>query len=287
MLYNGNSIEEVVALLGEYKEKSKVVAGGTDLLIALRNEKISPVVLIDISKIMELKSIEVTEGKIILGSGVTFTQIVESEIFKDNLYGLYKACRLVGSPQIRNKGTIGGNIAHNSPAADSVPPLIALGANINLASIRGIRKISLEDYYTDRDSYGIKEDELIVSIEFNTLKEDEILTFSKLGLRKALAISRITISSLIELNHEKTITSVKIASGSISKYPMREIEVEEFLLGKELNNQTIEGAINELQLSMDERLKGRSTLSYKRKAVEGILREALEDRLRFLSEVKI
>lgn len=287
MLYNINSIEEVVHLLGNYKEKSKVIAGGTDLLIGLRNEKISPLVLIDISKIKELRKIEVTKDKIILGSGVTFTQIVECDVFKENLYGLYKACRLVGSPQIRNKGTIGGNIAHNSPAADSVPPLIALGTNINLVSTRGTRKVSLEDYYTDKDNYGIKEDELIVSIEFNRPKEDEILTFSKLGLRKALAISRITISSLIELSDDKVVKNIRVASGSIGKYPMREAKVEEFLLGKELKEETIKESIEVLQLSMDERLKGRTTLPYKRKAVEGILREALEDRLRFLSEVSI
>lgn len=273
--YNGNSIEEVVELLDKYEGDSKVIAGGTDIIIAIKNEKISPKVLIDISKIKELKTIEEHDDKYIIGSGVSYSQIVDSYLLNENIYGLKKACREVGSPQIRNKGTIGGNIANNSPAADSIPPLIALGATLKIANIRGMREVLLEEYCLNNKNLGLKDDELIISIEFNKPRYNQSLSFSKLGLRKALAISRITISTLLGLDENGIIDFIRVVSGSIGRYPMRETEVEEFLIGKELNPRNIDEAIKVLQLSMDNRLKGRSTLPYKRRAVEGVLKDSL------------
>lgn len=285
-VYKVRSIDEVVELLEKYRENAKIIAGGTDIVIALRNEKINPKVLIDISSIDELKSIK-DEGEFIkIGAGVTFTKIVESSLFQKNLWGLYKACRLVGSPQIRNKGTIGGNIANGSSAADSIPPLICLGSTITLASKNGKRKVLLEEYYKDKANYGMKEDELLVSIDFKKPTENRVLSFAKLGLRKALAISRISIATFLELDKKGQVTTIRVASGSLGKYPMRELEVEEFLCGKKLNERTIDEAIKVVQQSMDERLKGRSTLPYKRVAVESMLRESIGDGIKFLDGVR-
>ena len=285
-VYKGSSIDEVVELLGKYRENAKIIAGGTDIVIALRNEKIAPKALIDISNIEELKSIK-DEGEFIkIGAGVTFTQIVESPWFRGNLQGLYKACRLVGSPQIRNKGTIGGNIANGSPAADSIPPLICLDSTITLASKAGGRKVLLEDYYKDKSNYGIKEDELLISIDFKKPTENQVLNFAKLGLRKALAISRISMATFLELDEKGQVKIIKVASGSLGKYPMRELEVEDYLMGKPLHNSVIDEAVKVLQESMDKRLKGRSTLPYKRIAVESMLKESIEEGLKFLDGVR-
>ena len=281
-VYNGNSVDEVVELLEKYGKEAKIIAGGTDIVIALKNEKISPKVLIDITKIKELKKIEDDGEYITIGGGVTFTQIVEEPLFQGNLHGLFKACRMVGSPQIRNKGTVGGNIANGSAAADSVPPLIALGSIITLVSSDGVREISLEDYYNGQ----IRENELLTQIRFKKPKENQILSFSKLGLRKALAISRLTLSSFLEFDDNDIIQFARIASGALGKYPMREVEVEEYLIGKKIDEKTIERAVETLQKSMDERLKGRSTLPYKRTAISSILREVLEVATESKNEVK-
>ena len=281
-VYNSKSVEEVIDILGEYGEKAKVIAGGTDIVIALNNNAIEPELLIDISKLEELKGIKVDKEFITIGSATTFTEIVESEIIDNNLYGLHKACKMVGSPQIRNKGTIGGNIANGSPAADSVPPLIALGGIVTLKSIEGTREVLLEDYYYN----PIKEKELLLNIKFERPKDNQVLTFAKLGLRKALAISRLTLSSFIEFDDNNTISFIRVASGALAKFPMREKELEDYLLGKILEKETIEGAIEALRNSMDERLKGRSTLPYKRIAISTILREILEEALAFEEGVK-
>lgn len=275
--YNCSSIEQVLELLDKYKEKSKLIAGGTDIIIALREKKISPEVLIDISKIEELRKIESANGIVKIGSTVNYTQIIESSLFLDNLYGLSKSCRLVGSPQIRNKGTIGGNIANASPAADSIPPLIALGAELKIASIRGERTVSLEDYFRNKDINGLREDELLIEIEFKKPNDDEILSFSKLGLRKALAISRITLSMLICLDENRKVERIRVASGSIGKYPMREKEVEQSLIGLTFNSDIYKIAVESLQNSMDQRLKGRSTYPYKRRASISLMEEIIKD----------
>ncbi len=179
-VYKGNSISEVVEILDKYKEEAKLIAGGTDIIIDIRNEKIKPQVLIDVSAIEELKKIEDKGGDYIeIGGATTFTQIVESKFFQSNLYGFNKACRMVGSPQIRNKGTIGGNIANGSAAADSVPPLICLDATIVLESANNTREIKLEDYY--KNNIKIEANELLTKIYFKKPNENQILGFSKLG----------------------------------------------------------------------------------------------------------
>lgn len=283
-MFNCERVEEVVELLDKYEGQAKVIAGGTDIIVAMKEKRIKLEGLIDISKIQELTEVKVEGNKVTMGSATTFTQVVDNPLFKDDFYGLWKACKLVGAPQIRNKGTIGGNIANNSPAADSVPPLICLDATLELASKEGMRVVRLEDYYRDKENYGIRDNEFIKSIVFEQPEEEEILTFAKLGLRKALAISRITASGLIKLSDHNKIEKVKIASGSISRYPIREYKVEEYLLGKELNEDCIEMAVKVLQEEMDQRLEGRSTLPYKRRAIESILKEVFFERLNF--EVK-
>ena len=283
--FNAKSIEEVVNLLDQYKDDAKIIAGGTDLVIALNNKKISPKVLIDISKLEELRKIEEIDGNIVIGAAVSFTHLMEYIKGDNNLKGLYDAARSVGSPQIRNKATLGGNIGHSSPAADSTPPLIALGAKIKLMSKNGTRIVLLEDYSAKKNDSGLRVDELIHSIEFPKLKKNEFLTFTKLGLRKALAISRITTSAVIELDENKSIISCVICSGSIGRYPMREKDVEHYLIGKVLNENNIEQAVEVLKDSMDLRLEGRTSLSYKRIAIESILKETLYSRLKLSSEV--
>jgi carbon-monoxide dehydrogenase medium subunit/xanthine dehydrogenase FAD-binding subunit len=286
-VFKGNSISEVLELLNQYKEDAKIIAGGTDIIIGLRNGKITPKVLIDISKIDELRQIQVEENKIIIGSATTYTQIVENELFDTNLYGFKKACRLVGSPQIRNKGTIGGNIANASPAADSIPPLIALGAELNISSLRGNRKLLLEDYFNEKEDNRLRADELLMSIEFEIPKKNQVLGFSKLGLRKALAISRVTLSSLIGIDDDVNIENIRVASGSIGKYPMREREVEEALIGKRFNSEILKIAASSLQSSMDKRLVGRSTYPYKRRAVVTLFEEVYKDNLSYFNEVTL
>lgn len=272
IVHQGKTVEEVLCFLAKH-ENCKIIAGGTDIIIQMREKKISPDALVDVSKIEELRKIQVSDRFIEIGGAVTFADIVNSPIFDGKLYGLKEACRLVGSPQIRNKGTIGGNIVNGSPAADSIPPLLCLNSTLVFKSFRGVREVKLEDYYKYKEQVGIKEDEVLTAIRFR--KPAGYLRFAKLGLRKALAISRISMAAMVDLDEEKRIKGITIASGSLGKYPMREREVEEYLLGKELNERTVEEGLEVLRKATDKRLKGRSTYPYKRRAVERLFREVL------------
>lgn len=144
--------------------------------------------------------------------------------------------------------------------------MICLDATIVLESADNTREINLGNYY--KDHIKIEANELITKIRFKKPNENQVLAFSKLGLRKALAISRLTISTLLELDGENKIKNIKVSSGALAKYPMRELELEEFFLGKVLNEENIREGIIVLQNSMDKRLAGRTTLAYKRIAVE-------------------
>lgn len=268
------SVEEAVELLSQY-ESSKIIAGGTDIIIQIYEKRIHPKALIDISKVDELKKIEEKDDYIEIGAGVTYTDIMESSLFEGNLKGFKKACSLVGSPQIRNRGTIGGNIVNASPAADSIPPLIVLESTLILVSKRGTREVKIQDYFSHGKTFGIREDELLTAIRFR--KPKGVLTFAKLGLRKALAISRISISALVDLDEDNRVSFVRIASGSIGKFPMREYEVEKFLHGKVFEDSVVDESVKVLQESMDKRLAGRPTLPYKRRAIEAVLKEALSE----------
>jgi carbon-monoxide dehydrogenase medium subunit/xanthine dehydrogenase FAD-binding subunit len=272
IVHQGKNIEDVLCYLTKH-ENCKIIAGGTDLIIQMREKKISPGALIDISSIQELKEIKEEDDFIEIGAAVTFADIVESPVFDGRLYGLKKACKLVGSPQIRNMGTIGGNIINGSPAADSVPPLLCLNSILVFRSLKGLREVKLEDYFKYKDQVGIREDEVLTAIRFR--RPEGYLNFAKLGLRKALAISRISMAAMVYLDEEGRIRDIAIASGSLGKYPMRERRVEEYLLGKELNERTIDEGLEVLIKATDERLMGRSTYPYKRRAVESLFREVL------------
>lgn len=282
-VYNARTIETVLDLLSKYREQSKIIAGGTDIMVALRNKKINPSVLINVDKIEEISKIEEFEDYIFIGSGVTFTKIVESPLFKENLYGLYKACRMVGSPQIRNKGTIGGNIVNGSTAADSVPPLMALDGAVTILNKEGKREVKLRDYFEN----PVKDDEFLLNIKFKKPNENEVLSFSKLGLRKALAISRVSLATYISYNKDLIIEKANVSSGALGKNAMKELEVEEFLIGKRLTDEVIEGSINILRRTVDKRLEGRSSLEFKREAVGSILGEALNHSRSFINGVKL
>lgn len=273
--YKPQSKAQLLDLLNENRADAKIIAGGTDIIISMRNKRIAPKALIDVSHLEEIKQIKEEDDKILIGAAVTFTQLVESELFLGNLFGLHKSARMVGSPQIRNKGTIGGNIANGSAAADIAPPLLALDAKLLIESKDGSREISLEDYYQSKEK--LEDNELLSTISFKKPKDSQVLSFSKLGLRKALAISRLTLASLVDFADDGRIKDINLASGALGRYPMRESLTEEFLKNKKIDGQLIEDTIVELQKDLDVRLEGRSTLPYKREAAESILREALEE----------
>lgn len=181
----------------------------------------------------------------------------------------------MGSPQIRNQGTIGGNIANASPAADTVPAIVAMDGVALVKSIRGDRLVKVTDLLKGVGKTDLAADELIVEISFNKLQNFSS-TFVKLGRRNALAISRISAAVGVSTDAEGNIFDARVALGSVAPNPFRAILIEDNLIGKNINQEIPEDVIETASEVVAEKLGPRASAPYKRVAIKGVMRQALE-----------
>lgn len=268
------SLEEALKALKEHAGNCEVIAGGTDLSIEIREGHNTNEVLVDITDVPELLGVSISENEIRIGSAAKYGEVVANAEIKKILRGLWDASNSVGAPQIRNLGTIGGNIANGSPAADSIPPLLALDAKITVKNLEGERVVRLEDIYLGKGKVDIKEDEIIVDIIIERPAAKLNVEFEKLGLRNALAISRLSTSVYLDLDGD-VIKTARVGSGSLGLYPLREPVLEEFLTGKTLNTELVKSGSTKYSEIVAERLSGRSTCEFKREAVKGVFEAAM------------
>jgi len=237
---NATSTDEVVKILGEKKERARVIAGGTDLILELeRGLRKGLDTLVDISRIPNLDQITIDEDDVIhLGATVTHNACVGSKLIRKRAYPLARASWEVGAPQIRNRGTIAGNLITASPANDTISPLMALGARVTLLSTRGERIIPLKDFYTGVRKTVMQADEMLVDISFPALKKTQRGTFIKLALRRAQAISLVNASIILDLKAD-TVQSASITLGAVTPIISHAEEAEKFLAKKKLNKKNI------------------------------------------------
>lgn len=274
------SVQEACELLSKYGADAKVIAGGTDLMVQIRDEdkrcaNIKHV--IDITHIMEMSFIREEGESIIIGALTTHDDVYKSSVIKNTVPFLSNAAFSVGSPQIRNRGTIGGNICNASPAADTVPPLIALDAEVKIESIRGVRIVPLKSIYVKANLSNLAPDEIITEIRFKTLPPGSRTAFIKLGRRKALAISRINVAVTARTDDEGKVSNVRIYPGCIFGVPERVTAAEEVLIGK----LPTEELINEAGLKVSEEMINKTGIrwstEYKKPAVEALIRRGLKE----------
>jgi len=238
---NAFNTQEVIKILGEKKEHSRVIAGGTDLILELeRGVRQEIDTLIDVSRIPGLNQITLDEDDVIhLGPLVTHNDCVASKLINKSAYPLARAAWEVGAPQIRNRGTIAGNLITASPANDTITPLMALGASVTLLSTRGERKISLKEFYTGVRKTVMQADEMLVDISFPALKRSQRGTFIKLALRRAQAISLVNAAVILDLTVLNVVKSAIITLGAVTPTIVHAEEAEKFLENKKLNSVNI------------------------------------------------
>jgi CO/xanthine dehydrogenase FAD-binding subunit len=250
------------------------VAGGTDLWVAVNFGTARPPAILDLSRVGELKTWRVDDGRVQLGAGVTFARI-ERELA--GFRPLAEAARSVGSPQIRNRATIGGNLATASPAGDSIPVLAAYGADVVVASGSGVRSEPWDRFFTGPKRTTLARDELIVGIEWDRL--DAPGSFAKVGTRNAMVIA---IAGLC-LQLDPAGRSVRLALGSVAPTVVRAPEAESFaadaVAWDEPDRPLPEGAVEEfgrLAAAAAHPIDDvRSSAGYRRHAVEVLARRAL------------
>ena len=275
------TIQEAIELLSKAGGKAKIIAGGTDLVIGLRNGDQKAQCLIDITKIPELRGVEEKNGTVSLGAAVTHSEIASSSLVKK--YGgiLSDAASEIGSPQIRNLGTIGGNIVNASPAADTLPPLMVLNAMGRVVSREGEKEVPLSELFKGPYESNLKPYELLAQIAFQKLSPAMRSGFIRLARRGAMAIARMSVAVVLKMeSKERRIEDIRIAVGSVTPTPQRMPEAEVFLKGESPDEEVLQKASLKISEAMIRQSGIRPSTSYKKPVVEALflraMRKALE-----------
>ena len=235
-----NSIDEVVQVLNERGPRARIVAGATDLILELeRGARRGVETLIDITRLPRLDRIELDpDGIIHLGALVTHNDCAASALIRERAYPLARAAWEVGAPQIRNRGTVAGNLITASPANDTITPLVALGARVTLVSARGSRQVALADFYTGVRKTVMQPDEMLTEISFPAMTPGLRGTFVKLALRRAQAISLVNVAIVLDL-HNGRVAQASITLGAVAPTIIHAAEAEAYLAGQELTEAVI------------------------------------------------
>jgi carbon-monoxide dehydrogenase medium subunit len=207
------------------------VAGGTDLGVLLRRRRLMPSHLVSLAAVPELRALERRDSGVVVGGGVTHRRIEDSDLIGGSLAALREACSTVGSIQTRNVGTIGGNLANASPAADTAPALVALQAIVRIASPGGDRAVPVDEFFTGYRTTVLGPSDLVVAVHLPAADGTAGSAFVKLGRRKAMEISIACAAAWIELAPDGTVASARIGLGSVAPTTVRARTAEASLIG--------------------------------------------------------
>ncbi len=226
------TIEQACELKRDLGSESRLLAGGTDLLVHLKKKLVSPDHLIDLGKIEALKEIAESQGRIAIGSNVTVSELVESKLIKEKLTALNQGAGVLGSALVRNRATIGGNINSARPAGDLLPSLMGYRAILVLETAAGKREILLEDFIKGPGQTDIKPDEIMTRILVPLPPKNSGAAYLQLGKRKSQEINIVNVASNLVLHEDDTIKNATIVLGSVGPTPLRALSAEKVLQGK-------------------------------------------------------
>ncbi|MFQ6076031.1 MAG: FAD binding domain-containing protein, partial [Candidatus Bathyarchaeia archaeon] len=228
-------LEEAVALLGELGD-ARVIAGGTDLIVEIRDGAPVPEAIVDISQIREMDYIREEAGMVKIGALTTHAEILRSSLVSARVPVLAEAVKAIGCAQIRNRGTIGGNLCNASPAADTAPPLLVLDAHLIVVNPGGIRTIPLTSFFKGPGETVLKGDELLCEVQAQVPEEDTGTSFRKLGRRRAHTLSLVSAAACLKLEGGRC-EEARVALGAVAPTPLRAWGVEGRLRGKKLTEE--------------------------------------------------
>ncbi len=277
-LLRPETLAEALALLADHAPDVMPIAGGTNVVVALREGEYQPPVLMDVSGLADLRGVHhENNGHVVVGGGTTITELVENPLIVGEGAPLATAAAQLGNPLIRNRATVAGNLVDASPAADTAPPLLVLDAEIELASQDGRRTVPLDDFFVGVNQTVRRPDELLVAVRWPTPAPRSAAAFHKIGLRKAGACSVVTVAVRLACDEAGRCSAARIALGAVAPRPIRAHKAEETLTGAELTDEVIARAARLAAETTSPIDDVRSTAAYRRQVSEVLVRRLLGD----------
>ncbi len=233
-------VSGALELLARGGNACRIIAGGTDLILELERGVRTARTLIDVSLVPDLDAITLNDDVLHLGARTTHSQVIAAPEAVARAFPLARACWLVGAPQIRNRGTVAGNLITASPANDTITPLWAMDATVTLASVAGgERTLRFDDFFLGVRRTALRPDEMLLRINVPVLASTERGTFLKLGLRHAQAISIVNAAAVVDFAPDNTVRRARIALGAVAPTILRASDAEAYLAGRALTEATI------------------------------------------------
>lgn len=269
------STKEALEYISSEKD-SKIIAGGTDLIIQISDGFITPQMLIDISHIEKLKKIERIEEGFKIGAAVTLGEIASSKFLPQCLI---QGAKSIGSPQIRNLGTIGGNICNASPCGDILTPIIVLEGELILISPYGKRIIPAKDFFIGPKKTIITENEILTEIVFKKLfSNEENSSFRKIGKRNGQTISQVNVAIWLKKRKKSNeIEDIRIAVGSVAPIPLKLEKVEIFLKGRTINQEILKDALKVIDKQIKPISDVRASENYRRMVIGSLFQDTFKE----------
>ena len=271
-------IEEALEILSRYGKEIKIIAGGTDLLVQYYDRLYEVNSWLDLKNISELKKVRISKNQMEIGAMVTHAQLESSEDIKKYYPVLSQAAADIGSPQIRNRGTIGGNIVNASPAGDLLAPLMAYDAQFRLLSVQGEKIVPAEEFFIGPKKTILQPNQLLTRIILPLPEERTYGSWIKIGKRKALVIATITLALVVKIAEDnKTVKDVRACLGSVAPTPIEIKEIRKKMVGKKFNQLDFAelGQIVEDKIFPIDDIRG--TREYRKDVAKEIMINALEE----------
>lgn len=270
--FEPNTPEETVALLAKYREGAVILAGGTDLFIKMKQGLIDPKIII---RVKQPSFIEEKPDGFHIGAATKMRTIEKSEVMTRKFRALYEAIRLIGSVQIRYMATLGGNLCNASPAADTAPPLLVMGAEVKILGADVSRTVALKDFFLGPGKTILSKSEMLTEVHIPTPPAHTGTSFVRLS-RASMDIAKISIAVLLQLDSSERISAARIALGSVAPTPIMANKSADLLTDKLLTRETL----NQASQSVAEEIRPitdiRGTAEYRKDVSHVIARDAIE-----------
>lgn len=269
------SLSEAVGTLHEHGSEVTVLAGGTDVMVQYLRGDIQPKMLLHIRRLTELKGIA-HDSTTMIGAVTTHWQIVSDRALQHSHPALVEAAATVGGRQTQNAGTVAGNLANASPAADLLPVLLVSNATVTLASASMTRTVAVNDFVVGRRETLRKPDELIIAVSLEPIGPRTGEVYLKVGRRGAMEVAIVGLAARITLGEDETVTQARIAVCSVASKAFRALDAERRLVGSRIDEEAIREAGERLRQQARPINDGRATAAYRLRLLDALLRQAVE-----------